>query len=249
MATLVGPAPLQSRWLDFGDAGRTLDWYRQAQTAGYDGVILDCITPGTQQDCAYARQAGLAVMAFQGYYPPAFQDLAQATSRAQQALQWAQQTGYPTGAMIWLDWESADVSPAFGVQWINQWATVVQQGGYVPGIYVGAPQPLDATTLYYALIVQHYWKSLSQVPPVAVRGYQLVQVSDSTDLAGLACDADVVTGDALGGMPLCWLPDPSVDRVAQLEAQLQQVHSQLAQAQSTIQTLQGKIQNALKALS
>ena len=233
-SALVGPAPIGSRWVDFGDAGRPLSWYQQCAAAGYYGAILDCITPGTDQDCANARQAGLAVMTFQGYWTPAFSDSNAAASRGQQAVQWAQAVGYPPGAVIWLDWEAVPTAGTAAIAWVNAWAQAVQAGGYTPGLYVGAPQPFDGQTLYTALVVQHYWRSCSQVPDVAVRGYQLVQVSCSLTIAGHAVDVDVVTSDHLGGVPLCWLPDPAADattqRLAALEKQVAAIQAALRQA-------------------
>ena len=230
---LVGPAPIGSRWVDFGDAGRPLSWYQQLAASGYYGVIPDCITPGTEQDCAYARQAGLAVMPFQGYYPPAFADANAAAARGQQAAQWAQKVGLPPGAVIWLDWEA--VPSATGAEaWVNAWNAAVQAGGYTPGLYVGAKQPFDGPTLYRALTTQHYWRSCSDVPDVATRGYQLVQVSCGLTVAGYPVDVDVVTGDHLGGVPLCWLPDPAADataqRLAALEKQVAAIQAALRQA-------------------
>lgn len=191
---------LIGRLLDFGSTGHPASFYQATRAAGDVGVILDVQTAGWQADAAAATAAGLGFALFQGYWAPAFQDPAQATTRAAYAVAQADAIGYPHGAAIFLDWESAAVSATAGIDWINAWAAEVVRAGFAAGLYVGVPQPLNATELYQALPNVHlYWRSLSgSTVGVATRGYAVVQ-SSRTPLAGVSVDADVSASDHLGG--------------------------------------------------
>jgi hypothetical protein len=67
--------------------------------------------------------------------------------------------GIPAGATVWLDLEGIHayrMDPITLSAKINSWATAIQAGGWMPGLYVGAPQPLTSKELY-ALKVVRYW--------------------------------------------------------------------------------------------
>lgn len=72
--------------------------------------------------------------------------------------------GIPRGATVWLDLEGID---AWGmgkdpvqrrelIRLINTWAYDIKTGGWMPGLYVGAPQPLSGEELF-GLGVLRYW--------------------------------------------------------------------------------------------
>lgn len=67
--------------------------------------------------------------------------------------------GIPAGCTVWLDLEGLEAwktNPAELIRLINNWATDIKSGGWLPGLYVGAPQPLTSEELY-SLKVYRYW--------------------------------------------------------------------------------------------
>jgi hypothetical protein len=72
--------------------------------------------------------------------------------------------GLPPGTSVWLDlegkaaWETP--APVLMAK-INAWADAVKTGGYMPCLYVGAPQPLSGKELY-ALKVVRYWLGIGR---------------------------------------------------------------------------------------
>jgi len=104
----------------------------------------------------YVLDAGLAFMpvTFAGEY----KDGALDEIRQLKAL------GIPSGATVWLDLEGLDawnMNPAELMRLINAWGTDIKNAGYVPGLYVGAPQPLTSDELY-ALKVYRYWLGIGR---------------------------------------------------------------------------------------
>ncbi|ACV58538.1 glycoside hydrolase domain-containing protein [Alicyclobacillus acidocaldarius] len=116
----------------------------------------------------------------------------------------AQNIGYLIGCNLWLDFEGiSDVSDITAIEWANDWFNAVQNAGYVPGIYVGEPEPLTSAQLYNDLNFSHYWRSCSNsTPDVDVRGYQMIQTNCSTTVLGINVDLDTVQTDNLGGLPI-----------------------------------------------
>jgi hypothetical protein len=72
--------------------------------------------------------------------------------------------GIPAGTSVWLDLEGLDAwnmgktaeGRATLSRLINAWANAIKAGGWMPCLYVGAPQPLTGADLY-ALSVVRYW--------------------------------------------------------------------------------------------
>ena len=113
--------------------------------------------------------------------------------------------GFPAGVSIWCDLEGvSNASVAADViGYFNAWFTAVSAGGYVPGLYVGADCILDGQQLY-DLAFQHYWKSISEVPTLPARGYQMIQTVVPAPVNGIGIDQDVTQTDGEGGQAI-WL--------------------------------------------
>lgn len=77
--------------------------------------------------------------------------------------------GLPAGVSVWLDLEGLDAwnmgKTAEGranlSRLINAWAKDIAAAGYMPCLYVGAPQPLTGADLY-ALAVVRYWLGIGR---------------------------------------------------------------------------------------
>ena len=150
--------------------------------------------------------AGLALMPVQhvryaGWLP----DAASGTQTGQNAADNAIHLGFPAGVNVWLDLEGIDpnAAPDAVVAYCNSWYEAVAKVGYLPGLYVGANSILDSQQLYSNLKFQHYWHSLSIVPNVAVRGYQMIQ-SDGGTVHGISIDKNLTQADADRGQ-VQWL--------------------------------------------
>lgn len=159
----------------------------------------------TNSEAAVILNAGLALIAVQhvaaeGWVPSASLGTTNGTNAANNAAS----VGLPHGMNIWCDLEgvAAGTTAQTVTDYCQAWYTAVANAGYVPGLYVGANCILNGTQLY-SLSYQHYWKSLSNVPMVATRGYQLTQGAQTT-VNGIGIDSDTTQNDNLGGAVL-WL--------------------------------------------
>jgi hypothetical protein len=115
--------------------------------------------------------------------------------------------GFPTGVNLWCDLEgvSVDATAQQVIGYSNAWYDAVSTAGYVPGLYVGAGTNLDGHDLRFRLKFLHYWKSLSDVPEIAGRGYQMVQSHEQV-VNGISIDKDRCQTDLLGGKVLLLSP-------------------------------------------
>lgn len=148
---------------------------------------------------------GLALMAVQHVAPSGWQPNASlGTEYGTYAADNALSIGLPTQMNIWCDLEgiAEGVAAQDVIDYCNAWYAAVEKVGYVPGLYVGASCILDGQQLY-DLPFQHYWKSLSNVPAIPNRGYQLVQHASET-VNGIGIDPDTTQTDEEGGTAL-WL--------------------------------------------
>jgi hypothetical protein len=155
-------------------------------------------------------QSGLALMAVQHVQSPPWtpsRELGQ-TYGANAAAN-AQAVGLPAGVNVWLDLEgvAADTPAEVAIDYCNAWFAAVAAAGYAPGLYVGASAILTPDQLYSDLSVAYYWKSLSNTPEVATRGYCMVQTAGGAPIAGYGYDQDTVQTDNLGATPR-WLINP-----------------------------------------
>lgn len=148
--------------------------------------------------------AGLALMAVQhvspkGWVPSTALGAAYGTAAAQNAVECV----LPPGTSIWLDLEECApyATSADAIDYVNTWAGVVAGGGYLPGLYEGANQPISGDDLYWRLRVTSYWKSASTVPAIPYRGHCMVQALAPSPVAGIAVDRNVVMADGFGGLP------------------------------------------------
>ena len=184
---------------DLASTGHDLAFYEAAKAQGKEWVALDVMSQGWDVDFKNALEAGLTCLFFQGYWAPAFSDPAEAISRANYGVDQLKTIGVPKGASLVLDFESVDVDEEEAILWVNAWSKAVDDAGYVPGIYVGVPQPISSANLYDALpYISHYWKSCSgSAADVAVRGYQIIQDACGQSIDGVAVDFDTATEDNL----------------------------------------------------
>ena len=113
--------------------------------------------------------------------------------------------GFPQGVNVWCDLEgvSGNASNQQVIGYCNSWYDAVASAGYVPGLYVGADGVLDGHELRFRLKFTHYWKSLSDVPEIEGRGYQLIQSKEQI-INGVSIDQDLTRVDLLGDTVL-WL--------------------------------------------
>jgi hypothetical protein len=150
--------------------------------------------------------AGLGLMAVQHVRAPGWSPTAALGQQdGANASYNAGQIGFPAGVNIWSDLEgvnAAAVSPDV-IGYCNAWFDAVAAAGYMPGLYVGANCILDGQQLY-DLKYQHYWKSLSRVPVLPSRGYQMVQTGVTDPVNGIGIDQDLTQTDAEGGQVI-WL--------------------------------------------
>jgi hypothetical protein len=150
--------------------------------------------------------AGLGLMAVQHVRMPGWSPTtALGTADGTNAAYNAGQVGFPAGVNIWCDLEGVEpaaVAPDV-IGYCNAWAGAVAAAGFVPGLYVGANCILDGQQIY-DLDFQHYWKSLSRVPVLPSRGYQMIQTIVPAAVNGIGIDQDVTQTDTEGGQAM-WL--------------------------------------------
>jgi Domain of unknown function (DUF1906) len=146
--------------------------------------------------------SGLALMAVQHVRNPGWIPTAsKGTQTGNHAANNAIFAGLPVGMNIWLDLEGILVNTPDSniIDYCNNWFAQVSSVGYVPGIYLGFDELLSGDQLFHSLTCQHYWKSPSFVPDVAVRGYQMTQPEINKIVHGINIDVDITQNDLLGG--------------------------------------------------
>jgi hypothetical protein len=115
----------------------------------------------------------------------------------------AKEAGYKEGCILYLDLEDVNTDYRNRQQTIidfcNAWYDACE--GYTPGIYIGFNTWLTGDQLYHKLKFKDYWKSMSKVPDVSVRGYAMIQ-KPQIKANGIYIDPDEVTGDRMGRFPV-----------------------------------------------
>jgi len=119
------------------------------------------------------------------------------------AAKHAQTAGIIPGTTVFLDLEGVmqGTPPKNVIDYCTAWYNEVKSAGYVPGIYVGYGCVIGSYELYYDLPFTIYWKSMSNVPDVDVRGYCMFQSYYRYLVFGISIDIDNTKMDKLGGLP------------------------------------------------
>jgi len=162
----------------------------------------------TTAEASTILAAGLALMPvqhvnYEGWAPTESLGQQHGASAASNAAA----VGFPPGTTVWMDLEGVSQSSSSSdvIAYSNAWYDAVASAGFAPGIYVGALCNLTSEQLYQSLEYEHYWKSLSAVPDVETRGYQMVQTAGTS-----AYDNNRTQNDNLGGQ-VAWLAQGIID--------------------------------------
>jgi Domain of unknown function (DUF1906) len=113
--------------------------------------------------------------------------------------------GLPPGTHLMTDYET----PAPGttedaaIAYLNSCSAPIESARYQSIVYEGYGIGIGSVDLYRRLTTKAYCKSASNVEPVAVRGYRLVQTLVNQSIGGGYFDIDIANADALGGRLMC----------------------------------------------
>jgi hypothetical protein len=111
--------------------------------------------------------------------------------------------GIPAGVSVWLDLEGMKAfkdDPIRLIAKINAWADKIAAGGWMPCLYVGAPQPLTSAELH-SLHVVRYWKGqgrcVDRTGHLAepTNGWCMTQMWPSITVEGVLIDANMIGQD------------------------------------------------------
>lgn len=153
MIALVEAVPVGTRLVD--SLGFSLRGTRvQAQAlrgAGVEGFIgyLGAMTEPRLDD-VLATGMGFMPVTFAGEYDDGAKD----------EITQLRALGVPAGVTVWLDLEGMKAFRTPVVELatkINAWAVAILDGGWQPGLYVGAPQPFTSAELYALKVVRYWW--------------------------------------------------------------------------------------------
>lgn len=122
---------------------------------GVDGVI-GYLGAMSRARLGYILDAGLSFMpvTFAGEY----------TDGAVDEIEQLRALGIPAGCTAWLDLEGLKAwhtDPLVLIGLLEKWAHAIAAGGWMPGLYVGAPQPLTGKELYGLPFVR-YWLGIGR---------------------------------------------------------------------------------------
>lgn len=122
----------------------------------------------------------------------------------------------PQGTSVWLDMEGLKAfktDPVKLSSMIDAWADAITQGGWMPCLYVGVPQPLTSEELHKLKVVR-YWRGMGRVvdrhtptPPKKfslaepINGWCMTQVFPSFVKGGVLIDANIVGQDYKARVP------------------------------------------------
>jgi|GEM_PF-411915 len=158
------------------------------------------------------RSAGFALMAVQhvrgsGWRPTGELGQQDGALAVQQVLD----CGLPQRICVWMDLEGVygDATSDDVIAYCNAWHKEVANGGFLPGIYVGASCGLTQDQLDNDLPFAYYWRSGSNVPDLPDHGYCMVQLIDSNYVIdGVSYDLDTVVDDSNSAPPVWAAPFP-----------------------------------------
>lgn len=162
----------------------------------------------TRGEAQTILDAGLALMIVQHVAASPWDPTGElGMSYGQFAVSNCQAIGLPRGVNVFLDLEGvrAGTDPQHVLDYAGTWASFVADGGYVPGLYVGASCGISASQIV-TLPFKQFWRSgSSSTPQIGAPGYSMQQtISASLVLSGVAYDSDVISTDQNGGTPY-WL--------------------------------------------
>ncbi len=117
--------------------------------------------------------------------------------------------GIPRGATVFLDMEGMaafKADPPTLIAKVNAWADGIAAAGFIPGLYVGVPQPLTSEELY-ALRVSRYWRGQGSIrdrhsalaEPTC--GWCMTQAYPSVTWGGVLVDVNMVSQDYRARVP------------------------------------------------
>jgi hypothetical protein len=153
----------------------------------------------TAEEVQNFMTAGLGLMLYQrvrnpGWLPSA--TMGQADAKI--FLAKAAAAGYLAGGSAWDDLEGIGGNFMSTIAY-EQAKSATLLTVYPPGDYIGYDVPLNSDELFHDLLAKCFWKSISNVPDVATRGYALSQVAENVTIAGVEVDISVSRADRLGG--------------------------------------------------
>ncbi len=117
--------------------------------------------------------------------------------------------GIPPGTSVWLDLEGLKAyhtDPIKLIAMIDAWADSIAEKGWMPCLYVGAPQPLTSGELH-ALHVVRYWKGQGRCVDrkgalaEPTNGWCMTQMYPSVTRGGVFVDGNMVGQDHKGRVP------------------------------------------------
>lgn len=198
----VGARGIDSEpWSHVGDAAHAT----ALKNSGIDFVslYLGAVTPDVLSN---VLASGL------GYVPVCYASAVFGATPGPTTVAQMRALGIPAGVSVFLDLEGAQtlptaIEPGALADKINAWADAVAAAGYVPGLYVGSPQPFSSAELY-ALRVQRYWRSPARVvdrfgnlaEPSC--GWCMFQAWPSVTWEGVWVDVDFAYQDYRGRVPV-----------------------------------------------
>lgn len=68
--------------------------------------------------------------------------------------------GLPKGCTVWLDLEGLKAfhdDPVLLAKKVNDWADKIAANGFMPGLYIGSPQPFTSAELFSLHVVRYWW--------------------------------------------------------------------------------------------
>lgn len=136
----------------------------------------------TPEEANHILDSGLALFLVQHVSNPGWVATGPKGMRyGKNAAVYAANCGFPPGMNIFLDLEEvSSASPANDIKdFCNEWFDALIDFGYVPGVYVGSKNGLNAQQLFSGTKFEHYWHAASEADPPTPRpgdrGYQLYQ--------------------------------------------------------------------------
>lgn len=118
--------------------------------------------------------------------------------------------GIPKGATVYVDMEGLiafKTEPQRIIYAMDSWANAIKTAGYIPGLYVGSPQPLTSEELW-KLKVERYWKGQGScrdrngdLAEPRGCGWGMTQMWPSVTAGGVLVDWNMVGADYLSRMP------------------------------------------------